>query len=54
MSRPEYKRPPIFLRTQVRVDLAIAVIKHAPLDEQNPLEVVIREQVKFQLVHISQ
>lgn len=46
MSRPEYKRPPIYLRTQMQVDLAIAAIKHAPLDEQNPLEVIIREQVK--------
>ena len=46
MERAEYKRPPIYLRTQTQVDLAIAAIKHAPLDEQNPLEVIIREQVK--------
>lgn len=46
MSRPEYKRPPIFLRTQVQVDLAVAAIKNAPLDAQSPLEVVIRESAK--------
>ena len=46
MTRPEYKRQPIYLRTQQQVDLAIAAIKNAPLDAQNPLEVVIREATK--------
>ena len=46
MSRPEYKRPPIYLRTQQQVDLAVAAIRNAPLDAQSPLEVVIRESTK--------
>lgn len=46
MMRAKYQTRTILLRTRQQADLAVAAIQNAPLDAENPLEVVIREQVK--------
>lgn len=46
MSRPKFATRQFFLRTDTQTATLLALIPHLPLDQDNPLEVVIREPVK--------
>lgn len=46
MTRPLYQTRTILLRAQAQKDLVHAAISNAPLDDEKPLEILIREQVK--------
>lgn len=44
--RPKFQTRQVFLRTEQQRDLVAALLPNLPLDEENPLEVIIREPVK--------
>ena len=44
--RPKFQTRQVFLRTEQQRALVTALLPNLPLDEENPLEVVIRERVK--------
>lgn len=44
--RPKFATRQFFLRTDTQTATLLALIPHLPLDQDNPLEVVIREPVK--------
>ena len=46
MTRPTFQTRNILLRAQAQKDLAHAAISNAPLDDERPLEIVLREMVK--------
>lgn len=46
MSRPKFQTRQLFLRSDQQRGILMALIPNLPLDDQNPLEVVIREPVK--------
>ncbi len=46
VMRDKYQIRTILLREERQVELACQAIKNAPRDAQNPIEVIIREQVK--------
>lgn len=45
-TRQKFQTRTIYLRSVVQVESLITLIPNLPLDEENPLEVVIRERVK--------
>lgn len=45
-TREKFATRTILLRTDVQVNTALSLMPHLPLDAANPLELVIREQVK--------
>lgn len=46
MSRPKFATRQFFLRTDTQTATLLALVPHLPLDQDNPLEVVIREKAK--------
>lgn len=46
LTRPKVETQSILLRSKVQVDYAVKRLANLPLDEENPVEILIREQVK--------
>lgn len=46
MTRPKFEQRRMLMRGQEQVDRAIALLRNLPLDEDKPLEVLVREEVK--------
>lgn len=46
MSRPKFQTRKILLRSEVQRDNLLALIPNLPMDNDKPLEIVIREEVK--------
>lgn len=46
MTRPKFKTRKILMRGETQVATLLALVPNLPLDPENPIEVVIREQVK--------
>lgn len=46
ITRPKVDLPPILLRTAVQRALAHARLENLPLDPDNPVEIIMREQAK--------
>lgn len=46
MKRQKVDLPPILLRSEVQLAYAIARLKNLPLDDEHPIEIITREQVK--------
>lgn len=49
MNRPKYETKKLYLVAIMQRDTAIEVIKNAPIDPAEPLEVIIRERTKTRL-----
>ncbi|TPG50171.1 hypothetical protein EAH75_01350 [Rhodanobacter glycinis] len=45
-SRAEYPPRTVYLRTKIQRETAISMINNAPLDDDSPLELVLREKQK--------
>lgn len=63
MSEPRTPKPPrrpkvetrsVFLRSQVNVDFLLTLLAKIPLDDENPVEIVIREQLKKRQDRLNQ
>ena len=46
MKRQKFPTRQILLRTGQQLDIVMALLPNLPLDDENPLEVLIREPVK--------
>lgn len=46
MSRPEFRTRKILFRTEAQKQVAHAIIDNLPLDKENPIEGLFREEVK--------